>query len=362
MRGCPWKKTVPRSSEERTRPSRRRGAPVCLGALLLLLVSASIGFAAPPDNGSTPTMIMGMSANVLSGVDLRDAQASMRMWLGQSRPEDGKAFVSDVRILADDAEMRKAVEKNEVNYVIALAIDYIRLRDLGLVGKDNAAGVSGDTSDEYVLVVSRDGNIKKLEDLKQRRMLVQVGGLGEVPTIWLDTVLMKQGLPTSRRFCREVKDAAKASGAVLPVFFGQADACVVVKKAFMTMIELNPQVGKRLSVIAQSGVFMRAVSWFGKDWDRKSVDTYRAKMLESQEGASGRQFLTLMGYRTTTIWDPTRLAPLEALLKEYDELSRKARETAAQNDIVKPKDSSALPPAAAPETSGRTDAQVAKEK
>jgi len=59
--------------------------------------------------------------------------------------------------------------------------------------------------DEYVVLAHREGNIKDLKGLKQKKVLVQVGGLGEVPTIWLDTLLMKQGLPVSRQFCPELR-------------------------------------------------------------------------------------------------------------------------------------------------------------
>jgi ABC-type phosphate/phosphonate transport system substrate-binding protein len=356
-----WMKTGHSSLDERPRSPRRRVASVCVGALLpLLLVSACMGLGDTPDNGKLPPMIMGMSARVLSGVDLKDAQAAMRLWIDQSRPTEANIAVLDVRIIADEAEMRKALEKKEVNYVIALALDYIRLRERGLVGKDDAAGVTGNNTDEYVLLVNREGPLKNLDGLKQKKIVVQVGGLGEVPTIWLDTLLMKQGLPVASQFCREVKPVPKASAAVLPVFFGQADACVATKKAFMTMSELNPQIGKRLSVLAQSASFPRAVSWFSKGWDRKSIEEYRTMMLKDNKAARTEQFLTLMGYESVTIWDPAILGPLEALLKEYDELSRKARESAAPDGEVKPVVSA--PPATAPETSGRTDAELAKDK
>jgi ABC-type phosphate/phosphonate transport system substrate-binding protein len=331
--------------------------------LHVLLVSACTGFAASPDDREPTKLIMGMSARMLPDVDLRDAQASMRMWVEASNQTDNRFLVLDVRILADEAEMCKAVEKKEINYVIALAVEYIRLRDLGLVGKDNAAGVGGDVTDEYVVLVNREGDIKNIEGLRQKKVIVQAGGLGGVPTIWLDTVLMKQGLPASRQFCREVKLVPKASGAMLPVFFGQADACVVVKKAFMTMAELNPQIGKRLSVLVKSPGFPRAVSWFGKDWNKETLEECRNGMLVSSDTPAGQQFLTLLGYKRVTIWDPISLGPLEALLKEYEELCRKAGQKPAQADGVRPESAAApQPPGKVPETITRTDPQSSKGK
>jgi len=240
-----------------------------------------------------------------------------------------------------------------------------------VVGKDNPPGVSGDVPDEYVALVNREGDIKDLEGLKHKKLMVQTGGLGEVPMIWLDTILMKQGLPASRQFCGEVKLVPKASGAVLPVFFGHADACVVVKKVFLMMVELNPQIGKRLAVLVQSPSFPRTVSWFGKDWDKATIDGSRTMIMESNSGSVGRQFVSLMGYDAVVIWDPIILRPLEALLRDYDELCKKAKGGAACCDGVKA-GSAAAPSEEIPKTdspsaansgpSGRTDPQYSKGK
>jgi len=341
-----------------------RIASVCMCALLhVLLVSACTGFAAEPDNRGKPKMVVGMSAEALSGIDVRDAKASMKAWIEEvtrttAHPIRGN---TDVRIIMNEADMRDAVEKKEVNYVVALAIDYLRLKDLGLVGKDNALGIGG-TLDEYVVLVNREGDIKDLEGLKQKKVLVQSGGLGEVPMIWLDTVLMKQGLPASRQFCPELKEVSKASAAVLPVFFGHADACVAVRKAFLTMTELNPQIGKRLNVLVQSQGFMRAVSWFGKDWNKENSDKYRTMMLDACHAPTVRQFVALLGSDAVVVWDPALLVPLEALLKDYDELRKKAEAGAARCDGVKTGSDAEPPPVTAPETSGRTDPQCSKEK
>jgi phosphonate transport system substrate-binding protein len=335
--------------------------PVAL--LAILLVSACGVFAAPSEGKAQLTLTLGMSARALSGVDLADAEATMKVWFKQSNETEGFTIISDdLRILPDEEAMRKALEKKEINYAVALAIDYLRLRDIGLTGKDTVPGTTGEVMDEYVVLAHREGNIKDLKGLKQKKVLVQVGGLGEVPTIWLDTLLMKQGLPVSRQFCPELKEVPKASEAVLPVFFGQADACVVVKKAFLMMAELNPQIGKQLSVLVQSQSFPRIVSWFGKDCDKQTCEEYRAKLVHACKGPIGRQFMTLMGYEYMVVWDPASLVPLEALLKDYDELRKKAEEGAARGDGVKAGSDAEPSPVTAPETGGRTDAQSSKEK
>jgi hypothetical protein len=120
-------------------------------------------------------------------------------------------------------------------------------------------------------------------------------------------------------------------------------------------------VGKRLGVLVQSPGFPRAVTWFSKDWGKKIVEKYRARMVEYNNKGCGRQFLTLMGYESMAIWDPMSLRELEALLKDHEELCRKAGQKPAQANGVRP-ESAAAPPVTVPETSGRTDPQSSKGK
>jgi ABC-type phosphate/phosphonate transport system substrate-binding protein len=64
--------------------------------------------------------------------------------------------------------------------------------------------------------------------------------------------LWQAGYPSGEQFFTTIKRASKPSQVLLPVFFGQADACVTTASTFALMAELNPQIEKRLAVVKRS--------------------------------------------------------------------------------------------------------------
>ena len=62
--------------------------------------------------------------------------------------------------------------------------------------------------------------------------------------VWLSTILEEGHCGSSDQFFGSVTTDTKVSRVVLPVFLGQADACLTSKAGFDTMCELNPQVAK----------------------------------------------------------------------------------------------------------------------
>ena len=88
--------------------------------------------------------------------------------------------------------------------------------------------------------------------MKGKKLLVGFPYEGDIPLIWLDQILKKNKLNTREKFFQKIEYFDKALPSVLPVFFENADACLVSKNSFETICELNPQVRNTLTVIETS--------------------------------------------------------------------------------------------------------------
>ena len=111
---------------------------------------------------------------------------------------------------------------------------------------------SGCPTERYVLLVDSGGFVKSIGDLEGRNICFHKNSRNCLALQWLDTLLVSHGYPTATRLAGRIVRDTKLSQVVLPVFFRKADACVVTRKGFDTMCELNPQLAERLRVLAES--------------------------------------------------------------------------------------------------------------
>src|SRR6185369_7062487 len=99
--------------------------------------------------------------------------------------------------------------------------------------------------EEYLLLVHQDSNFGNLASLRGRDLLYYDNPVMCLSFPWLETVLASEGIPSATNFFHAEVPKLKVSSAALPVFFRTADACLVNRRAFETLVELNPQVGRK---------------------------------------------------------------------------------------------------------------------
>ena len=146
-------------------------------------------------------------------------------------------------------------------------------------------------------------------------MIVEAGGSGEIACLWLDAVLEARGLPPRQIFFNSQRTGDKPSRILLPVFFGQADACVIPESAFAVINELNPQVEKQLVVLERSDGFVSILISATdrlEDWARDMVLAETERMHTYPEG---RQILTIMQMQQFFAFRPEYLEATETLYR-----------------------------------------------
>ncbi len=79
-----------------------------------------------------------------------------------------------------------------------------------------------------------------LRDLAQKIILVDRGGCGELVYRWLEVEIVPLSGHSKRENFAEFRTAANATEAVLSVYFGEADACVVTAEDYFSVLRTNP--------------------------------------------------------------------------------------------------------------------------
>jgi ABC-type phosphate/phosphonate transport system substrate-binding protein len=157
--------------------------------------------------------------------------------------------------------------------------------------------------------------------LKNKNLsIVKINNLG---LIYLDVYLLQAGFPDAERFFNAIQYKSKESQAILAVFFGQAEACLVTDAAFNTMKELNPQVGRKLRVMAESPDVVDAVGFFRKDYPQDHKKTAIKGMhggIKSHE--RGKQIMLLFNVDQMDPIGEADIDSVRKLLAGYDRLKK----------------------------------------
>lgn len=298
----------------RHRLGARRAAPALLAGALCLAARAD-------QAALLPSLVIGFSDAVLSEVDLKDAKAATKVWADMIMRRKHVKVESDGVVFDGLASMDDALRAGRVDLVWLLPRDYLEARGRLPIVPIVIASPGSVLFNEFVLVVRRGGGIGSLRDLKDRRLVVETNRSEAVSRVWLETLLMKEGWREEpQQFFASVKAARKPSQIVMPVFFGQADAGVVTRHSFDTMVELNPQLGRELKSIASSAPYVAAIGCLRREYNDKYGESIRETLERLHEDPQGKQILALFRQGKLVRFTESHLASVESLLKEHDAL------------------------------------------
>ncbi len=301
----------------------RRGRPGRTFGLLVAVASTGGLF---PTLSAEPEELMrfGFSARMFEGVNLNDAQASMKVWARQIATEQGVP-VSPVVLSYDNyRDIEIAINQREVEAIAVCADEFFLLRSRVPVGTFVLSDASGEKTEQYLLLVRRDRGFQNLGELKGRSLVYVITPRAAIIRHWLQVEQLEAGWGDLASHWGRIEGNNKLSKVILPVFFGQADACLVTRSGFEVMAELNPQVGQQLVPIATSGPVIASVFFFRGSYTSRNVDRVIDIFTHASEDAAAQQILTLFQQDRLSVGTQEDLAPTLHLLERYFTLTRQS--------------------------------------
>ena len=272
-------------------------------------------------SGERMTLIVGFSSKVFYDVAINDAKAATKVWMDVLIKKQNLFEKSDTIVYPDLSSIEKAVRAKTVDVMTLLPQEYLEIRKRVSLEPVFVADHGKDFYHQFLLIVRADRGINQLTDLKNKKLALETSQNGTIPIVWLETLIMKEGYTTLKAFFSNVKDAQKTSQALLPVFFRQTDAAIVSRSSFDVMVELNPQLGKELKVIATSPKLLAGIVCIRKDLYKTNKDAVNIALESLQSDPQGKQILTLFRINRLVPFNPSHLETIEALLKEHRDSS-----------------------------------------
>jgi ABC-type phosphate/phosphonate transport system substrate-binding protein len=308
-------------TRERTLMNRRpeRSFLLLLLVLLLQILSVSAIYGEPgekPSDAEKPTLVIAYSKKVFYNVDINDAIASTKIWAEMLVKRDKIFGKSETVIFSNLPSLRKALSAKAVDILIMPPEEFLTIRNSDPIDPVFVADVGKYFYFQYILLVRTDSGIGTLGELRDRKLIIASGQSGEIPSLWIDTLLMKEGLGEMNSFFAGVREVQKPSESVLPVFFRQADAAIANRSSYETMTELNPQLRRELKIMAVSQDFSGTVISLRRDFYVKHKDIILKSLESLHNDPQGKQILTLFRTNRLLPYKPSYIENVEALLRE----------------------------------------------
>lgn len=294
----------------------RRHRNIITLAVAALLVFAVDGVYLRAQTQGRTDLVFGYVFTSRPDVEIKDAEAALKVWC----TELGRKVDHTVEsIFYEKAEpLIRDIETGKVDLASISVVDYLRARNKADLEVAFTHIVGGKSTKKYLLLVRNDNGYGKMADLRKKKMSILKGD--PISKVFLDILLSRQGLGNVASFFHQVEERMKPSQVVLPVLFGQSDACVIADTFYNTIVEMNPQVGRVLKPIASTPELVDTILIFRKGY-RQDLKERASRILDQMdEYPKGKQILLLFKIEDLIPISDSGLSSTRALLAEHDRL------------------------------------------
>jgi phosphonate transport system substrate-binding protein len=287
--------------------------------LLFLMItgftSALAGEADKKSPDGEKPLVVAFTPQAFFNVDPRDAIGAARVWINNADRKMGNSTETTVLYLTTQPDVERALARNEVDILVAIADEFINLRDSFGLLPVLSTDYGKNFYDELLLLVRADSGISKVEQLRGKSLRIEGGQKGTIPMRWLKSLLEEKASTTPREFFGNISDFPKPNQTIMPVFFGQADSCIASRTSFETMAELNPQLSRKLKPLERSPGFATGIIAVRKLVQNRRRDALIDAIQDMDRDPKGRQVLTIFRINRLVPFRAEHMSSVEKLFK-----------------------------------------------
>jgi ABC-type phosphate/phosphonate transport system substrate-binding protein len=267
-----------------------------------------------------------ISQETLGGANINDARAAYKIWTQEVTRHLGSvhAIISPQIFLPSD-ELLRDVRAGTVDCYGITALEYMKIADVTDPGfillQDSLADGM-----EYIVVVHAQSPYRSLADLRGTQMIAHHHPDLVLAPAWLETTLSAGSLPPAQKFFANISSRDNINQVALPVFFRRVDAACLARRSWDTAVELNPQLGRSLRILAVSPKLVPIFVAFR----RHCSDAGRAALIDAIRNitafAAGQQIVALYQSHSFVVRTSAILKTTVDMLTDYQRFLARTRD------------------------------------
>jgi len=211
----------------------------------------------------------------------------------------------------------KAVRDQTVEMASLSGTDFLKIApDSLLIPSFTKSYEDGSIYDTYVLLVHKDNATTTLKDLQNTA--VRLDKKVDLISIWINVMLAENNLPKATSFFQKITYDDRPAQSVLAVFFKQSEACIVTRRVFQILSELNPQISKDLVPVLESPQYIPGILCFHAKLPPPDQEVLYQAALSFGNSQEGKQVLNLFKTKEVVPFEYEFLETIVNLLSRYE--------------------------------------------
>ena len=265
---------------------------------------------------------LGYLTDGLDDFKQKDMRLAFHLWVDELSKEQN--VVATIKYYDTDTEIIKAYDNFEVNHISMNS--YLFLKNFDQIQQYSSNYWMIQKSDtlfeDMLFLVRTDSGIKSMKDLKNKIVVTKSDNyMGKMD---LDYEILKEMHTSADGYIGSYFLTNQFSTSILKTYFCKADLCIVPRYAYNTVVEMNPDVGKKLKVLHVSpNTYVMMLGAFNNRTDPLLVELYRKNVEEMPDTVRGKTILDMFKVRKILPVDISTLRPLLNYYHDYVELQKK---------------------------------------
>ncbi|MCX6170478.1 MAG: PhnD/SsuA/transferrin family substrate-binding protein [Ignavibacteriales bacterium] len=278
-------------------------------------------------DNSIPTFKVAYSSGIFRNVNLADAEAASKIFVQQIIKQTNTNYISKAFIIDDLVNNVDYIKNQELDVITMTGYEYLAIQNKIRLYPVAAPILSDSCLNKIIILVRKDSNINSIADLSDKKIKMESttsGGNSNILGVWSKVLFYKNKINFNKMLNSQNINREQPLKTITSVFFKKLDAAIVVEDDYKTVVELNPQVGRELKILASSKPLLLAVVCYTeKEKKSKDFDLLKTTIYNLHETYAGKNFLKIFKMKKLVPFKNEFLTNITELFNDYAAIQSK---------------------------------------